>query len=1575
MTAQEKLKILQKVLKEGASVSSVCRKFKISRKTFYAWKKRYLAVGPRGKITCLEKRHLRGLQHPRGLRLRFKKDILRLVTLHPEWGSHTLNKKLKIKNKILGNHGVYSLLKELGLETYLKRKEFAGDYRSPLRLLPEARKRMVERVILAQEKVGEVAGEFVVSRKTLWKWAKRYKEGQEMQDQNPTGSSHPRGTPEWLEKKILEAIVRNPEYSTHKLAQIIPKIGNHGIQNVLLRNGLNTFDRRLVYARTHAPVSLVQPITGWLNRLKSVWQTFVPTIAPAPPPKIFQIFRRASPPFLLSFLTSSILSFLFLLWLSMISSYPAFLRPGLFFASISLLVGSFFFLYSMKYYFTLALVLSFSTQTSEVGPASVDTSARQGWLARIFGIGNGALRGLTSLKSSTEVRPPLGGGLQPNLEHIKLERYPFISVHLPFYNEKKVAERILSACTSFDYPHYEVIVCDDSTDETVEIINEWKDHPRVKILHRPTREGFKGGALREALKHLDPKTEFVIIFDADFIPYPDTLEMFVKYFKATGGWNEQQSYQATRLSSMPYDTFSKVEISTSTSSVLEKQVEELRKKNNIACVAGYQWHVLNKSENWITRGVRTEYAGSYVIERPGQEILGALKIIHGSVYCIRADVLKHFGWGTSITEDFELTLRIYEKGFKVVYTPYVQAPSECVSTIKRLIRQRMRWAEGHSFNVRKMFLRLLFGKWETVKTEDRGRTTDTEDREQKTEHQPSVIGFQNPSSAFSLPSSRRWVPSKLTFAEKLEFLYLSPYYLQAFFFLIGTFSWLISETVFPARLPFWTSLWGWSLVLTNFFALPLVNAVGLFLEESEERDYLGILSFVALSYLLVPFQAYAAVKGFLESQEGPWFRTPKTGKITDIFTRGRFYRWITGILPGRAKPSLAPIAADISADQRGFFNQPLSAYVALATANNHFNRFHIKPKKMRWLAKTFLAVLLILSLNLSWLSFKVPLAHASPGTQIKTIEMPIYQYAANADDTDIAASNGIDNTAYTNNGPQFSLNIPETMVDCRTDLTGTNPCYAYVEWRTILSVANVTSGEMKFRIGTSAFKTLSLTTLNTNSGESQSLIIRMDVTSEVAQGNNTYNFNANVDVARNTDSAKLIVTYEYDDSATTQVKTVRYALPTKESQSAANTNDTLTSTLNPNLQEANISIQKAWIELTGQVSAGTADTGTRAIIQDSNVYPVGSGATNLTMMDGDNKTTMDFVAMYEPSNVVASGAGPMELNYNAANTIAMRNAGQVMNLKGGELLITYNYSYYNTSSTTHRNAVRYYVGQLDGALPTSYTQIGAPVVYLPESSLANYNVYLKVVGTNVDNTGTRYRVTITGGSAVEYPSATTYYAAAISEQAGREVIFIDISSNFSSNWSSGDTVTVEAIAEAASDHYAIGAELVISYNFTIPVGSGTFTNIKTVNWFIGQQTAKAADNWSPTFNTYIPETSTTVRSSGGEGNYVISDTGNWYKGLQVASVGNDSSYTTTGENVTLSNFSSTGLTGSSQTSVSAIIRVSDGSSAWKDSLKGGITFTTYEVSAPQAPEKALMLLFVAPFLPKIVEWWRRKYLQ
>ncbi|MFC1790521.1 hypothetical protein ACFLZP_03500, partial [Patescibacteria group bacterium] len=182
----------------------------------------------------------------------------------------------------------------------------------------------------------------------------------------------------------------------------------------------------------------------------------------------------------------------------------------------------------------------------------------------------------------------------------------------------------------------------------------------------------------------------------------------------------------------------------------------------------------------------------------------------------------------------------------------------------------------------------------------------------------------------------------------------------------------------------------WSLVLTNLFALPLMNAVGLFLEESEGRDYLGILSFFVLSYVLVPFQAYASVKGFLEKDEGGWFRTPKTGRVTDIFKRGHFYRWITRIIPGwqplgdtRGKGSAlaASLASQptfvkttggkpafssrlgLNRDSLSPKHHPLNPYLSLAMANNRFGSFQ-SFRRPRRVSRGILVILLVFTVTL-----------------------------------------------------------------------------------------------------------------------------------------------------------------------------------------------------------------------------------------------------------------------------------------------------------------------------------------------------------------------------------------------------------------------------------------------------------------------------------------------------------------------------------------------------------------------------------------------------------------------------------
>ena len=736
-TAQQRLKILQEVLEKKRTTSQVCQEHGISRTIFYRWLRRFQDESLGLVEERLKDQKRAALHFSKSVPGWLEREILRIVHTHPDY---SLDRILAIlpESAEVGRHGIQRVLERFDLSTWQKRVQYANR-RS--RSNPKFRERMIQRVVKGGESVSAVCRDYQISRPAYYIWLERYRTNgiDGLWDCIPKEYIHPRKALPGQEQAVMDVVVQHPEFSVSKIVGQLPivegrpALGHHGVQNVLERNNLNTYLKRVAHSqRLQSAVTTVRPAVSWQERLKQVTEEFLPGVAPAPPAfryfaqtaysavsqignfggQVALLFRRFAPYFFLSFL---LLVGLFQ-WGRLIGSAANSAQMfGLLFASLSLGAGTIFFLYSLKYYFTLAVVLSFSRESNEEGVMSNEkrTEANgkwtmengkyplKGWLGRLFGISRFYTSEVKEVPTS-EVRG-IAGGLEPDLTKVELDRHPFISVHLPLYNEKRVAERLLRACTGFEYPNYEVVAADDSTDETTDIVEKFlQAHgttqertgkhgnrilklypsdpgaPALTLIHRADRAGFKGGALKEALKHTDPRAEFIVVFDADFVPYPDTLELFLKYFSASAnplrsGFEGQGAPADKQVNANPLDPKNYT-------------------LSPIAAIQGYQWHVLNKSENWITRGVRSEYAGSYVIERSGAELYGGLKQIAGSVYMIRRDLLDTFGWGASITEDFQLTLKLYEAGYKVVYTPYIQAPAECASTLKRLIRQRMRFA-------------------------------------------------------------------------------------------------------------------------------------------------------------------------------------------------------------------------------------------------------------------------------------------------------------------------------------------------------------------------------------------------------------------------------------------------------------------------------------------------------------------------------------------------------------------------------------------------------------------------------------------------------------------------------------------------------------------------------------------------------------------------------------------------------------------------------------------------------------------------------------------------------------------
>lgn len=107
-------------------------------------------------------------------------------------------------------------------------------------------------------------------------------------------------------------------------------------------------------------------------------------------------------------------------------------------------------------------------------------------------------------------------------------------------NCHQVYEQSISAVCQLDWPKERLLiqVLDDSDDESIQWlikaeVNNWSQKG-VNIIyrHRLVRTGYKAGNLKSAMNCDYVKDyEFVAIFDADFQPNPDFLQLTVPHFK------------------------------------------------------------------------------------------------------------------------------------------------------------------------------------------------------------------------------------------------------------------------------------------------------------------------------------------------------------------------------------------------------------------------------------------------------------------------------------------------------------------------------------------------------------------------------------------------------------------------------------------------------------------------------------------------------------------------------------------------------------------------------------------------------------------------------------------------------------------------------------------------------------------------------------------------------------------------------------------------------------------------------------------------------------------------------------
>jgi cellulose synthase/poly-beta-1,6-N-acetylglucosamine synthase-like glycosyltransferase len=241
------------------------------------------------------------------------------------------------------------------------------------------------------------------------------------------------------------------------------------------------------------------------------------------------------------------------------------------------------------------------------------------------------------------------------LDNTSPEDYPFVTVQLPVYNESEVIRRLIDSATRLDYPKnkFEIQVVDDSTDETINIIDDIVNEYRAQnidiyAVRRKDRVHFKAGALANAIKV--SKGEYTAIFDSDFVVPPNFLK---------------------------------------------RTMAQFANQPKIACVQG-RWGHLNRLENWLTKAQSIGIDGHFAAEQGARSYGRLCMNFNGTAGVWRIKAIEDAGgWsGDTITEDLDLSYRAQLVGYKLVYDYDMVCPAELPNNVIALKSQQKRWAKG-----------------------------------------------------------------------------------------------------------------------------------------------------------------------------------------------------------------------------------------------------------------------------------------------------------------------------------------------------------------------------------------------------------------------------------------------------------------------------------------------------------------------------------------------------------------------------------------------------------------------------------------------------------------------------------------------------------------------------------------------------------------------------------------------------------------------------------------------------------------------------------------------------------------
>ena len=248
---------------------------------------------------------------------------------------------------------------------------------------------------------------------------------------------------------------------------------------------------------------------------------------------------------------------------------------------------------------------------------------------------------------------------------------PTVTVIIPMHNEEKVARNILDLLISSSYPRekfeiipvehastdtteeglFEIMPIDDhSTDTTQKILSEYSaKYPQIKSFIRSSGRRGKPSALNDALKLATGAV--IIIFDADYLPPAGIVRDIAVSFK-----------------------------DPEVGAVMGRVIPQ------------------NLSSSLLARLLDLERTGGYQVGQQARHNLGLMPQYGGTVGGFRKDIVTALGGFNPdiLTEDTELTFKLFAKGWKVIYANRAECYEEAPEDWDVRAKQVKRWARGHT---------------------------------------------------------------------------------------------------------------------------------------------------------------------------------------------------------------------------------------------------------------------------------------------------------------------------------------------------------------------------------------------------------------------------------------------------------------------------------------------------------------------------------------------------------------------------------------------------------------------------------------------------------------------------------------------------------------------------------------------------------------------------------------------------------------------------------------------------------------------------------------------------------------